>query len=122
MWDKHLTKDQNYARLGLHSKQNSNEKVFEKHLSTVPESKYAGKENVKVLTLQELPEPGIPAPPKNKVEFPPGEILVLEEFIKKYASDYKKMAMDYKLNTYQMTPKKIEKRIVKYRQYLKEQE
>jgi hypothetical protein len=44
MWDKQLTKDQNYARLGLHSRQNSNEKTFEKHLSSVPESKYAGKQ------------------------------------------------------------------------------
>eukprot|EP01080_Neovahlkampfia_damariscottae_P006120 gene6120-10129_t len=108
LWDKHLSKDQNYARLGIAYKQNldqvrDNKKQVEKLLDLIPVEK-----------LDEMPEPKPSAGPKNKDEFPPGERLALDKFIEKYGNDYKKMSMDHKLNKYQMTPKKLEKRILKY--------
>jgi len=48
----------------------------------------------------------------------PQERMNIEQMLAKHGRDFKKMAMDIKLNVYQFTPKQLEKRIAKYDKYM----
>ncbi|KAL0491876.1 NOP16 [Acrasis kona] len=48
----------------------------------------------------------------------PQERMNIEKMLEKHGRDYKKMAMDIKLNIFQYTPKQLEKRIAKYDKYM----
>eukprot|EP00730_Choanoeca_flexa_P018596 TRINITY_DN9049_c0_g2_i4.p1 TRINITY_DN9049_c0_g2~~TRINITY_DN9049_c0_g2_i4.p1 ORF type:complete len:218 (+),score=25.52 TRINITY_DN9049_c0_g2_i4:51-704(+) len=43
-----------------------------------------------------------------------GEVIFIQECIRKYGMDFVKMAKDIKLNTYQHTPKQLENKVKKY--------
>jgi len=104
MWDKSLTKDQNYARLGLVSNPNKTiadlnpkpQKPTEPTPQTLKEVDF-------VDITAYLRDPNLDYTGKSKYHLPPVTREYYRKLIDKYGDDYDKMAKDIKTNPKQHT-------------------
>jgi hypothetical protein len=105
-WNRKLTSSKNLARLGLSIDPNADKEKVEELVESIPEEQRdsipVGEETRSVWNYVVEPQ----------------ERMNIEDMLAKHGRDFKKMAMDIKLNVYQFTPKQLEKRIAKYDRYM----
>eukprot|EP00039_Didymoeca_costata_P001555 m.53302 g.53302 ORF g.53302 m.53302 type:complete len:170 (+) comp10856_c0_seq1:226-735(+) len=108
-WDKEKTVQQNFVDMGLTNDAN---KAFKNE-----EEGEGKKKKAQTAVVKELEELAAKAMPT--VTFASaGEIEFVQELTNKYGSDYVAMSRDHQLNTYQHTPKQLQRKIEKVKKSL----
>eukprot|EP00730_Choanoeca_flexa_P018595 TRINITY_DN9049_c0_g2_i2.p1 TRINITY_DN9049_c0_g2~~TRINITY_DN9049_c0_g2_i2.p1 ORF type:complete len:198 (+),score=27.65 TRINITY_DN9049_c0_g2_i2:51-644(+) len=115
-WDKKKTLNENFRALGLILDPN-NDVAGDKSRFTTRGGGVTNSEKPKSIStvVQELERIAAERADKTyKVFCSRGEVIFIQECIRKYGMDFVKMAKDIKLNTYQHTPKQLENKVKKY--------
>lgn len=126
MWDKTLTKDQNYQRLGLVSDPNRasisamNPRAKKNAVPLIEPKKLEEVDFVDITAY--LRDPNLDYTGKSKYHLPPVTREYFQKLIDKYGNDYDKMAKDTKANPKQHTKRVCQKQCEKLINLKKEEE